>query len=95
MVGDSLYFIGWRPRGRARQWIVGVHPSVAAAADVARGYARFDGGGPWRVYASQRRPATRGGEVAEVRGAVLATGFERPPHAAAVEVEDGGKVSGC
>ena len=39
--------------------------------------------------------AARGGEVAEVRGAVLATGFERPPHAAAVEVEDGGKVSGC
>ena len=45
---SALYAVGWRVRGRPRQWVWSVFPSLGLAIDVARGYAAFDGGGRWR-----------------------------------------------
>ncbi|MCY4661153.1 MAG: hypothetical protein OXF93_15305 [Acidobacteria bacterium] len=50
---DDLYAVGWRTPGRPRQWVVAVYPSVTAAAAAGGGYARFDGGGRWRVYTTR------------------------------------------
>ena len=50
---DELYAVGWRTPGQPRRWVVAVYPSVAAAAAAASGYARFDGGGRWRVYTTR------------------------------------------
>ena len=72
MTGE-LYAVGWRARGRPRQWVVAVYASVEAAADAAGGYVRFDGGGRWRVYAT--RLVSVGRTVQVVRDRMLAEGL--------------------
>ena len=72
MTGE-LYAVGWRARGRPRQWVVAVYASVDAAADAAGGYVRFDGGGRWRVYAT--RLVSAGRTVQVVRDRMLAEGL--------------------
>ena len=72
MTGE-LYAVGWRARGRPRQWVVAVYASVEAAADAAGGYVRFDGGGRWHVYAT--RLVSAGKTVQVVRDRMLAEGL--------------------
>ena len=76
MMMDALYAVGWRAPGRPRQWVWGVFPSLDGAVRVARGYAKLDGGGRWRVYST--RVVAASGSVREVRDQVLAEGVERP-----------------
>ena len=76
MMMDALYAVGWRAPGRPRQWIWGVFPSLDGAVRAARGYAKLDGGGRWRVYST--RVVAASGSVREVRDQVLAEGVERP-----------------
>ena len=76
MMTDALYAVGWRAPGRPRQWVWGVFPSLDGAVRVARGYAKLDGGGRWRVYSTRVMAAS--GSVHEVRDQVLAEGVERP-----------------
>ena len=71
---DELYAVGWRVPGRAPRWVWAVFPSLADAVRVARGYARLDGGGRWRVYGTRLVEAS--GSVREVRDRVLAEGVE-------------------
>ena len=72
---SELYAVGWRVRGRPRQWVWSVFPSLGVAIDVARGYAAFDGGGRWRVYGT-RVAAVGCGPVEAVLGRRLAEGHE-------------------
>ena len=72
---SALYAVGWRVRGRPRQWVWSVFPSLGVAIDVARGYAAFDGGGRWRVYGT-RVAAVGDGPVEAVLGRRLAEGIE-------------------
>ena len=72
---SELYAVGWRVRGRPRQWVWSVFPSLDLAVHVARGYAAFDGGGRWRVYGT-RLAAVGDGRVAAVLGRLLAEGLE-------------------
>ncbi len=53
---DDLYAVGWRTPGLSRQRVVAVYPSVTAAVAADGGYARFDGGGRWRVLHDPGRP---------------------------------------
>ena len=74
---SELYAVGWRVRGRPRQWVWSVFPSLGLAVRVARGCATCDGGGRWRVYgtrvaARRQRP----GPVEVVLGHRLAEGIE-------------------
>ena len=71
---DELYAVGWRTPGLSRQWVVAVYPSVTAAAAAAGGYARFDGGGRWRVYTTRVVSADRTTRV--VRDRMVAEGLE-------------------
>ena len=71
---DELYTVGWRVPGQAPRWVWAVFPSLADAVRVARGYARLDGGGRWRVYGT--RAVAAAGSVREVRDQVLAEGVE-------------------
>ena len=73
-VMDELYAVGWRTPGLSRQWVVAVYPSVTAAAAAAGGYARFDGGGRWRVYTTRVVSADRTTRV--VRDRMVAEGLE-------------------
>lgn len=48
---NELFILGWRPVGSAkRRWRVEDCIDAAAAARIAAGLARLDGGGLWRVY---------------------------------------------
>ena len=71
---DELYAVGWRVPGRAPRWVWAVFPSLADEVRVARGNARLDGGGRWRVYGTRLVEAA--GSVREVRDRVLAEGVE-------------------
>ena len=71
---DELYAVGWRVPGQTPRWVWAVFPSLADAVRVARGYARLDGGGRWRVYGT--RLVAAAGSVREVRDRVLAEGVE-------------------
>ena len=71
---DDLYAVGWRTPGRPRQWVLAVYQSVTAAAAAAGGYARFDGGGRWRVYTTRVVSADRTTRV--VRHRMVAEGLE-------------------
>ena len=71
---DDLYAVGWRTLGRPRQWVLAVYPSVTAAAAAGGGYARFDGGGRWRVYTTRVVSADRTTRV--VRDRMVAEGLE-------------------
>ena len=70
---SELYAVGWRVRGRPRQWVWSVFPSLGLAVRVARGYAACDGGGRWRVY-DTRVAAVGDGPVEVVLGRRLAEG---------------------
>ena len=72
-VMDELYAVGWRTPGRPRRWVMAVYPSVAAAAAAGGGYARFDGGGRWRVYTTRVVSADRTTRV--VRDRIVAEGL--------------------
>ena len=72
---SKLYAVGWRVRGRPRQWVWSVFPSLDLAVHVARGYAALDGGGRWRVYGT-RVAAVGDGRVGAVLGRPLAEGLE-------------------
>ena len=71
---DELYAVGWRTPGLPRQWVVSVYPSVTAAAAAGGGYARFDGGGRWRVYTTRVVSAYRTTRVVQDR--MVADGLE-------------------
>ncbi len=75
MMMGELYAVGWRAPDQARQWVWAVFPSLDGAVRVARGYAKLDGGGRWRVYST--RVVAASGSVREVRDRVLAEGVER------------------
>ena len=70
---SELYAVGWRVRGRPRQWVWSTFPSLGLAVRVARGYAACDGGGRWRVYGT-RVAAVGDGPVEVVLGPRLAEG---------------------
>ena len=73
---SELYAVGWRVRGRPRQWVWPVFPSLGLAVRVARGYAACDGGGGrWRVYGTGVA-AVGAGPVEVVLGRRLAEGLE-------------------
>ena len=69
-----VYFLGWRPAGRPRQWLVSPYPSAAEAARIARGCVVLDGGGPWRVFAPEDVLQTDGTLLVR-RGRLLEEGF--------------------
>ena len=78
MVKSFTFALGWRPIGSAkRRWQVRDCVDAAAAARLAAGLARFDGGGRWRVYDMVTVPA-EGGSVELVRRRLVAEGVVRP-----------------
>ena len=79
MVRRSVFVLGWRPIGSSRRrWQLHYCVDVAAAARLAAGLSRFDGGGRWRVYDMATVPEGDG-SVALARRHLVAEGVVRPP----------------
>ena len=78
MVAKHLFVLGWRPIGSSkRRWQVQVCVDAAAAARIAAGLARGDGGGRWRVYGTESVVAPDRSVRVE-RRALFAEGVVRP-----------------
>ena len=78
MARNSVFALGWRPVGsRKRRWQLQDCVHVVEAARLAAGFARFDGGGRWRVY-DMVTVRTERGSVRLVRRRVVAEAVVLP-----------------
>ena len=90
---SELYAVGWRVRGRPRQWVWSVFPSLRLAVRVARGYAACDGGGRWRVHDTrldrERSTRDRQADVCQACGLVRLTSYRTGQVVRYVGADDG------